>query len=250
MRKAIFVIGFVIVAATAYLLFFSPKEKSPAEAGFSETGNLTIADGGVGTWNIVYEKPGAPALSAVLSFDESSLCYEDDENKACSDIIFQEGRRASVSGYLSDGTVSVSELRLDPIEENGMRQVDLFYYDPDKDRDGDGNIMCGREGLVPVEVFLPEDNVIENAIKLLIRGEVPEKAASEGVMPEFPLEGLTLKNSSLEGGTLTLVFEDPNNRTSGGSCRTGILWFQIEKTAKQFSGVDEVRFLPEHLFQP
>lgn len=41
-----------------------------------------------------------------------------------------------------------------------------------------------------------------------------------------------------------------NNKTNGGSCRAGILWFQIEATAKQFSEVKQVRFLPEELFQP
>ena len=29
-----------------------------------------------------------------------------------------------------------------------------------------------------------------------------------------------------------------------------ILWFQIEATAKQFSNVTSVRFMPEELFQP
>ncbi|MFN3301828.1 MAG: hypothetical protein ACK413_02260 [Patescibacteria group bacterium] len=36
----------------------------------------------------------------------------------------------------------------------------------------------------------------------------------------------------------------------GGACRVGILWFQIEETAKQFPGVEKVQFLPEEIFQP
>jgi hypothetical protein len=49
---------------------------------------------------------------------------------------------------------------------------------------------------------------------------------------------------------LTLEFNDPENKTSGGSCRSGILWAQIKKTAEQFDDVEEVRFQPEELFQP
>ncbi|MGC8651262.1 MAG: hypothetical protein ACP5RX_01445 [Minisyncoccia bacterium] len=51
-------------------------------------------------------------------------------------------------------------------------------------------------------------------------------------------------------GTLILKFNDSLNKTSGGSCRVGILWFQIEATAKQFSEVKKVEFLPEELLQP
>ena len=59
-----------------------------------------------------------------------------------------------------------------------------------------------------------------------------------------------IKGASLKDEVLTLEFNDPNGKTVGGSCRVGILWFQIEATAKQFPEVKEVRFLPEELFQP
>jgi len=36
----------------------------------------------------------------------------------------------------------------------------------------------------------------------------------------------------------------------GGACRTGILRAQIEATAEQFDGVNQVRFIDEELFQP
>jgi hypothetical protein len=56
--------------------------------------------------------------------------------------------------------------------------------------------------------------------------------------------------ANLKEGILTLEFADPQNKTGGGACRTGILRGQIETTAKQFDGVNEVRFIPEELFQP
>ncbi|MCR4325346.1 MAG: hypothetical protein NUV59_00885, partial [Patescibacteria group bacterium] len=63
--------------------------------------------------------------------------------------------------------------------------------------------------------------------------------------------GLNLVSAKLgEGGVLTLTFDDPQSLTSGGSCRAGILWFQIEATALQFPEVKQARFAPEELFQP
>jgi spore germination protein GerM len=67
---------------------------------------------------------------------------------------------------------------------------------------------------------------------------------------EFPLTGVTLTSASLSNGILTLTFNDPQNRTSGGSCRVSVLRAQIEATAKQFGGVNSVRFMPANLFQP
>ncbi|MEM1974244.1 MAG: hypothetical protein QXN68_05600, partial [Thermoplasmata archaeon] len=64
------------------------------------------------------------------------------------------------------------------------------------------------------------------------------------------LEGFKLVKSELKNGVLTLTFDDPYFKSSGGACRSRILWLQIEYTAKQFSEVKEVKFFPEELFQP
>ena len=74
---------------------------------------------------------------------------------------------------------------------------------------------------------------------------------AQGITTEFPLDGFKLKSVNLKNdGTLILEFDDPLNKTLGGACRVGILWFQIEATAKQFPQVKKVQFLPEELFQP
>jgi spore germination protein GerM len=94
---------------------------------------------------------------------------------------------------------------------------------------------------------------IQDTIKLLLKGKenLTENEISEGITTEYPLEGFKLKSANLkEEGTLILEFEDPLNKTVGGACRVGILWFQIEATAKQFPEVKKVQFLPEELFQP
>ena len=131
------------------------------------------------------------------------------------------------------------------------KTVFLYYYNPDLDKDESGNILCGRAGITPVERKIPiTQTPIQDAVRLLLKGEITKEEKSQGIASEYPLEGFSLKGASLKDGILTLEFEDPNNKTSGGACRAGILWFQIEATAKQFPEVQEARFLPEELFQP
>jgi len=139
-------------------------------------------------------------------------------------------------------------------EETPYRKVFLYYYKPENDRDETGNIKCSRDGLVAIEKEIPLSKTpIQDTINLLLRGKgnLTQTEISQGITTEYPLEGFKLKSTNLkEDGTLILEFEDPLNKTVGGSCRVGILWFQIEATAKQFAGVKEVKFLPEELFQP
>lgn len=131
------------------------------------------------------------------------------------------------------------------------RTVTLYYYDESEDLDASGNVQCSAEGLVGVErtvasTFTP----IQDTIKLLMQGNLTSAERAQGITTEFPLQGVSLTGASLSSGTLTLGFSDPQNRTSGGSCRVGILWSQIEATAKQFDEVSRVEFEPEELFQP
>lgn len=131
------------------------------------------------------------------------------------------------------------------------REIYLYYYNPDNDKDEAENLMCSPAGLVAVsrEIAITQ-TPIQDAINLLIKGELSENEAAAGITTEFPLEGLALAGANLADGVLTLEFSDPQNKTSGGSCRAGILWAQIEATAKQFDGVNQARFAPEDLFQP
>lgn len=131
------------------------------------------------------------------------------------------------------------------------RNVDLYYYNPTLDNDKNGNILCSRKGLTAVERVIPlTQTPIQDTIKLLLRGELSRNEHEIGIGTEYPIEGFSLKNASLKNGVLTLEFDDSENKTVGGACRTGVLWFQIEATAKQFPEVREVRFLPEDIFQP
>lgn len=131
------------------------------------------------------------------------------------------------------------------------KTIKLFYYNPEKDKDAADNILCSRNGLIAVERTISTTKTeIQDAIKLLLSGKLTEEEQEEGITTEYPLKGFSLKNTLLKDGVLTLEFNDLNNKTNGGSCRVGILWFQIEATAKHFPEVKQVRFLPEELFQP
>ncbi len=129
--------------------------------------------------------------------------------------------------------------------------VKLYYYNPELDRDESGNTACGKNGLVPVVRKIPiTQTPIQDTIKLLLSGDLTNEERAQGINTEYPLKGFSLKGVLLKDEVLTLEFDDPDNKTVGGSCRVGILWFQIEATAKQFPEVQKVRFLPEELFQP
>jgi|GEM_PF-2768145 len=127
--------------------------------------------------------------------------------------------------------------------------VSLYYYDPKLDTDESGNILCSEQGLVPVPRMMP-GAMAEAAIRALLEGKITDGEKARGITSEFPLAGLSLVKTDLVDGVLTLTFSDPQNKTSGGSCRVSILWKQIEATAKQFPGVETVKFAPEELFQP
>lgn len=131
------------------------------------------------------------------------------------------------------------------------REVTLYFYNENKDKDTTGNIFCSKQGLVGVKRTIPVTNTpIQDTINLLLQGNPTAAEKKQGITTEYPLQGFKLTGASQKNGTLTLSFADPNNKTSGGSCRATILWTQIEATAKQFPGVTSVAFIPEILFQP
>lgn len=129
--------------------------------------------------------------------------------------------------------------------------VKLYYYNPNNDKDESGNILCSSKGLIAVERQIPiTQTPVQDTIKMLLEGNITPKERQQGITTEFPLDGFSLKSAALNNGILTLEFNDLKNKTNGGACRAAILWKQIETTAKQFSEVNEVRFIPETLFQP
>ena len=156
-------------------------------------------------------------------------------------------KKSNPSGLIEND----DELIIPVLFSEETREINLYYYNSDLDKDESGNIKCSRDGLVAIKRKIPKTlTPIQDSINLLISGKITEQEKSQGISTEYPLAGFSLKGASLKNKILTLEFDDPNAKTSGGSCRSGILWFQIEATAKQFPEVEQVRFLPEDIFQP
>lgn len=132
------------------------------------------------------------------------------------------------------------------IEEEDTEKIQLYYYNSNYDPKFD----CLISAVVPVEREIPKtESSIQDAINLLIKGEITAEEKLAGFMSEFPYSNFKLLDTNLENGVLTLSFTEIPGFTTGGSCRIGILSAQIIKTAEQFNEVEKVIFSPVELFQ-
>lgn len=153
------------------------------------------------------------------------------------------GTKATSTSGTPTGTTTGTTTPSTPT--NGLT-VKLYLYNPKLD-----DAQCSRAGLVAVERVIQRTNTpLQDTIKLLLRGELSAEERAQGLTTEFPLSRVTLLSASNNNGVLTLAFRDPRNRTSGGPCRVSVMWSMIEATAKQFPGIETVRFSPDTLFQP
>jgi hypothetical protein len=88
-------------------------EMPPAglQVDFSETGNLM---GDKDQWTLVYEKPGAPALTALLAISGETGCLVNGVSLPCAEAKWNQGDRATVQGVkVSGGLVSVAKLEVE-----------------------------------------------------------------------------------------------------------------------------------------
>ena len=133
-------------------------------------------------------------------------------------------------------------------QNDKSRKIKLYYYNLVEDKKIADYIPC--EAVLPVDRETPiTPTPIQDAINLLLEGELTAQEKNQGFSTEFPHQGFRLIGANLKDGILTLEFPSIPSFTTGGSCRVGLLIDQIEKTAKQFLEVKEVKFKPE-VFQP
>ena len=159
-------------------------------------------------------------------------------------------RRDVASIHMWGMIVDITKIeKLESTAPKAVMGIKLHYYNKTKAQElGDA---CSPDAVLPVERELPATNTpIQDTIRLLIEGKLTEQERDAGFYTEFPLAQFELLSANLRDGVLTLKFADPASKTVGGSCRVRLLWAQIQKTAKQFPEVKEVRFEPEELFQP
>lgn len=131
-------------------------------------------------------------------------------------------------------------------------KVDLYYYNFLADKAIDEIVPCSPDAVQPVHrTIAKSDDYIRQTLEMLLRGNITEEEKSYGFMSEFPDPGLSIESLELsDDGLLTIKIKDENGFLSGGSCRVGLLYAQIEKTALQFIEVNKVIIQPEELLQP
>ncbi|GBD34208.1 hypothetical protein HRbin34_00533 [bacterium HR34] len=241
------------------ILIFSPKENQKIKSP------LLIQGKANGNWffeseftSELYDNENNLLGSAILKAKdnwmtenfvpfEGELDFKQPKTKT-GKLLFLSANPSGIAEYQKVYSVPIK------FEEIKYQKILLYYYNPEKDRDENGNIKCSEDGLVAIEREIPlSQSPIKDTIKLLLRGRenLTQEEINQGIETEFPLRGFELKSVNLkEDGTLILEFDDPYYQTSGGSCRVKILWLQIEKTAQQFPQIKKVEFKPEYLFQP
>jgi len=137
------------------------------------------------------------------------------------------------------------------LPHSSTQTITLYYYSSTLDQDESGNILCSEKGLVGVKRKISDSKkIIDDTIRLLIKGQLTSDEKNQGITTEFPLPNFEFIQSDLQDNILTITFKDPLFKTSGGACRVQILQQQIVATAKQFNEVSQVIFEPNDLFQP
>lgn len=140
-------------------------------------------------------------------------------------------------------------------EERGPQvPARVYHYDASKDKSDKGENLCSRRGVVALGRMVPEGETLEEriliAVEETLKGDITDEEAAQGITTAFPLNGLDLVDVQVENDKAILTFRDPENATTGGSCRAALLWYQIEATVLQFEDINDVEFRPLSLFQP
>lgn len=206
------------------------------------------------------EKPERDVYQYTFRFNSSHAGYGDRADEMVAQVVtphitvlrIEKGKVVSV---VTDGVYEELTKELtgtpdtDVGNERDERIVELFFYEEKADLDETGNVMCSADAVVPVTRTI-KDYAIEKHIETLLAGPSAEEK-ERGLSSEYPLKSLRLESANLDDkGVLTLKFNDPDNSTTGGSCRVGLLSAQLIKTAESITGVKSVKVEPEELFQP
>jgi spore germination protein GerM len=130
--------------------------------------------------------------------------------------------------------------------------IQLYYFNELEDSKLPIEQQINTNSILPVNrTIRSSSNLIADAIKILLQGNLSEPEKDAWFITEFPNSNFKLLDSKLESNwTLTLTFSQVPGFTTGGSARMLILSKSIEKTALQFPQVQKVILEPDTLFQP
>jgi hypothetical protein len=133
------------------------------------------------------------------------------------------------------------------------RTIKLYYYNVKTD-----NGQCTKAGLAAVQRKIPQDNdfkkTMASALNMFLKGDLTAEERAQGIDTEYPLDGLKLSKVDFDktSGKLTLTLEDLKHKTTGGSCRVDVLYYQLEATIMQFGEVSGFKLVSsdDGLFAP
>ncbi len=134
----------------------------------------------------------------------------------------------------------------------GTAEVSLFYFNNKEDAKLPIEQQVNLNSIMPVKRMISNSkNIIQDTINLLLAWNLSQIEKDNGFVSDFPNKAFRLISMDLSPEwVLTLNFTEVPGFTSGWSARMMILADIITRTAKQFPGVNEVKILPEALFQP
>jgi hypothetical protein len=100
-------VNFFVEGDEVEIVSFEIREDG--NVSFSEIGNIVLNGE---NWNLVYEKPGMPALRETLIFNDDSKCLDESIDSACFPVYWNNGDRAEVQGNMTDFGIEVETLRI------------------------------------------------------------------------------------------------------------------------------------------
>jgi len=274
-RTIIFIILIAIIGAGVYYLNQKEPQKENTQSIYTIEESREIAENWIKNESPTYTYDGENLMlkeSRALDLVDCEDCYEFDFSFKSRHGGFgnREGEMVTqaITPHITTVTVEHGEVTkaitdnefdemTGKVKQGGQgvdrlqpREVDLYYYNKNKDIGEGGQAQCSPKAVQPISRVVKGENLIKDTIKLLLKGRIQPGEKQQGFSTEFPNENFSLKDTQLKNGTLTLTFTQVPGFTSGGSCRTRLLKTQIEKTAKQFPEVEDVVIKPETLFQP
>ena len=173
-------------------------------------------------------------------------------------IYFQNTKSPSEKTQLNDPTSSSATSSSKPSFADTTKTTDDNTNQPGTvklavfggDHDNCASTTYVERSISPTSIPLQE------ALKLLLTETLTAEEKSKGFRnpltedTDFPKKRITLEKVVIVDGVATITVNDPQNLTTGGSCRVGIMSTAIENTAKQFASVKEVIILPDLAFEP
>lgn len=158
-----------------------------------------------------------------------------------------------ITGGPSDPTTTVA-----PSTSSETIKIKLYYKNVKNDPE---HLNCEADTFV-YRTIPKTSKVLTDTLNYMLTNKLTAEEKAFGLENLFEFgpddtsyatrfEKFKIKSVSVNStGMATITLEDPEYFSSGGSCRISELSSMFELTAKQFSTVDDIQFLPLDVMQP